>query len=137
MQRAFVLICCDPGKETSIIQNLKEINQVKKVQGTIGSYDVVAEIETNNDKSLKQIISDQIRHINNIQSTMTLIQVESESKLPEDIIPDIIPDEKKPLEPPSIPEVPEDDDEEEEEDEEEDDEDDDEGDEDYKIKGNP
>ncbi len=128
MQRVFVLIHCEPGKETPIIQNLKEINQVKKVQGTMGSYDVVAEIETNNDKSLKQIISDQIRHINYIESTMTLMQVEPEPNLPEDIIPDVIPDEKKPLEPPSKPEIPEEDD-----DEEEDDEDDDEEDEDYKI----
>jgi len=100
MHRAFILINCQPGNENSIIKTLKEINQVKKVQGTYGAYDVIASMESDSQASLYQTIVEQIRKIKSIHSTQTLIDVAPEvSNIPE-IVPDVIPDEKKPLGPP-------------------------------------
>lgn len=101
MDNAFVLINCDPGKEPLIIQKLHEIKNVTDVQGTYGIYDIVARIESDSKSQLENIISDQIRKLDNVNSTLTLIpteHVEGPLGLLPDIIPDVIPEQKKPLE---------------------------------------
>jgi len=60
-------------------------------------YDIVARIESDDQSQLDHIISDQIQKISYVNSTLTLIPAdEHENGLP-DLIPDVIPDEKKPL----------------------------------------
>jgi len=115
MEKAYVFINCDGGSERPVINHLKSLNDVKEVHGTFGIYDIIATIESSEQEALKKIISGQIRNIDHVTSTLTLIDIGSDDEKP-DLIPDVIPEEKKPLEPP--------DDEEFEEDEDEDDEDD-------------
>ena len=101
MDNAFVLINCEPGKEPSIIQKLYEIKNITDVQGTYGIYDIVARIESDNKSQLENIISDQIRKLDNVNSTLTLIPTEPAEELADlipDIVPDVIPEQKKPLE---------------------------------------
>ena len=45
MDKAFVLINCDPGKESSILERLRKMENVVNAQGTYGLYDIVATIE--------------------------------------------------------------------------------------------
>ena len=102
MQRAFVLINCDLGSEASLIKELNQLDTVKESHGTFGPYDIVSVIETDNQDKIRKTISDHIRMLEHIRSTTTLMEVgniEDLQPLP-DIIPDVIPDEKKPLEPP-------------------------------------
>jgi len=102
MQRAFVLINCDLGSEVSLIKELNQLDTVKESHGTFGPYDIVSVIETDNQDKIRKTISDHIRMLEHIRSTTTLMEVgniEDLQPLP-DIIPDVIPDEKKPLEPP-------------------------------------
>ncbi len=118
MECAFVLINCDLGSENSVIDELNHLNGVKEVHGTYGIYDIIAKVESEKPETLKRTITDQIRKLHHITSTLTLIETENvEETSQADLIPDVIPEEKKPLEDPS---------ETEEEFEEEDDEDDDE-----------
>jgi len=42
MDKAFVLINCEPGKEPSILNQLHEMKGVIDAQGTFGIYDIVA-----------------------------------------------------------------------------------------------
>jgi len=101
MEKAFVLINCEPGQEPSILEQLQKIEDVVEAQGTYGVYDIVARIESDSQSQLKNIISDQIRKLNNVNSTLTLIPTEHEGMkedLIPDIMPDVIPDQKKPLE---------------------------------------
>lgn len=101
MDKAFVLINCEPGKEPSIIKQLHEIKSVVDVQGTYGVYDIVARIESDSKSQLDNIISDQIRKLDKVNSTLTLIPTEHEEGLADlipDIVPDVIPEQKKPLE---------------------------------------
>ncbi len=103
MKHAFVLINCDLGNEASVISQLKSIEGVKAVQGTFGIYDILAEIESKNPEILKQTVTEKIRkldHINSVHTLMATDDTESE-KIMADLIPDIIPEEKKPLEPPT------------------------------------
>jgi hypothetical protein len=100
MDKAFVLINCEPGKEPSILGQLREMKNVVDVQGTYGVYDIVARIESDSKSQLDNVISDQIRKLDDVNSTLTLIPTESDdmlSNLPE-IVPDVIPEQKKPLE---------------------------------------
>jgi len=102
MFKTFILINCDLGKEPEVLKQLRKMENVVDTQGTYGVYDIVARIESDSQSQLAHVISDQIRKINNISSTLTLFPTdEHEGELP-DLIPDVIPEEKKPLdEPPS------------------------------------
>ncbi|MFQ5782756.1 MAG: Lrp/AsnC ligand binding domain-containing protein [Nitrosopumilus sp.] len=98
MYKTFVCINCESGKEPEVMQQLRKIENVVDAQETYGVYDIVARIKSDSQSQLDHIISDQIRKISNINSTLTLIPTEDdESRLP-DLIPDIIPEQKKLLE---------------------------------------
>jgi len=103
MEYAYVLINCDTGFEESIIEQLKKIDDVKAVQGTLGVYDIIAKIESQKPEKLKEAIIGDIRKLSNVKSTLTLMGtrgIDTGEKMAE-LIPDIIPDEKKPLEEPA------------------------------------
>ncbi len=103
MEYAYVLINCDTGFEESIIEQLKKIHDVKAVQGTLGVYDIIAKIESQKPEKLKEAIIGDIRKLSNVKSTLTLMGtggIENGEKMAE-LIPDIIPEEKKPLEGPA------------------------------------
>ena len=99
MQKAFILINCDLGSEANLIKELNQLDAVKEVHGILGPYDIVTTIETDNQDKIRKTISDHIRKLEHIRSTITLMRIEDLQPLP-DIIPDVIPGEKKPLEPP-------------------------------------
>jgi len=98
MYKTFVLINCEPGREPEVLEQLRKVENVVDTQETFGVYDIVARIESDNQYQLANIISDQIRKISNINTTLTLISTEKhKSELP-DLIPNVIPEQKKPLE---------------------------------------
>ena len=109
MEKAYILINCDGGSERPVINQLKSLDDVKEVHGTFGIYDIIAKIESSEQEALKKIISGQIRNIDHVTSTLTLIDIGSDDEKP-DLIPDVIPEEKKPLEPPDGEEFEEDED---------------------------
>jgi len=103
MERAYVLINCDTGSEESIINKLKDMGSVKEVHGTFGVYDIIAKVETEKPEKIKEAIIGDIRKLDHIKSTLTLMGaggIDTGEKMAE-LIPDIIPDEKKPLEGPA------------------------------------
>jgi len=102
MERAYVLINCDLGAEKQIIGELKNLKNVKDVHGTLGSYDIIATVESKMPEEVRQTVIGQIRNLDHIRSTLTLMGIEDveTSMMKADLIPDIIPEEKKPLEPP-------------------------------------
>jgi DNA-binding Lrp family transcriptional regulator len=60
------------GQESSTIEQIKAIPQIKTAMITYGEYDIVAKIEARTSEELAQIISLQIRQIQKIRSTITL-----------------------------------------------------------------
>ena len=109
MEKAYVFINCDGGSARPVINQLKSLDDVKEVHGIFGIYDIIVKIESSEQEALKKIISGQIRNIDHVTSTLTLIDIGSDDEKP-DLIPDVIPEEKKPLEPPDGEEFEEDDD---------------------------
>ena len=103
MEHAFVLINCDTGFEQSIIEQIKKMNNIKEVQGTLGVYDIIAKIESKKPEKLKEAIIGDIRKLIHVKSTLTLMGVEGidTSEKMAELIPDIIPEERRPLEGPT------------------------------------
>ncbi|MDC0605521.1 Lrp/AsnC family transcriptional regulator [Nitrosopumilus sp.] len=77
MSKAYVMMNCDLGEEKIIIESLERIVGVKEAHGTLGLYDIVAQIECTTDKKIQEIVTQQIRKISKIQSSMTLTSSES------------------------------------------------------------
>lgn len=101
MKQAYVLINCDGGSEKALIEQIKHLNGVKEVHGTYGAFDIIAEVEEQTGNALSTTIVRKIRQIEHIKSTQTLIGLDTGEykSFLADIIPDVIPEEKKPLEP--------------------------------------
>ena len=97
MQKAFVLINYDMGSEKILIEQIKNLIGVREVNAIIGGYDIIAEVESTKAEKLKQIIK-QIGQMVNFKSLTTLFVIDqTEEPNSNSIIPDVIPEEKKPL----------------------------------------
>jgi len=77
MSKAYVMMNCNLGEEKVIIESLERIVGIKEAHGTLGLYDIVAQIECTTDKKIQEIVTQQIRKISKIQSSMTLTSSES------------------------------------------------------------
>ena len=85
MPTAYVLINSDLGTDESIISKIKEILKTEKdieftTQGVYGIYDIILKISSDNTDILRNIITNKIRKINKVQSTLTMMVVEEQEK---------------------------------------------------------
>ena len=76
MVTAYVLISCDLGFDVEIIDEVKQLEDVKEVHGVFGAYDILVKLESANVENLKDIITWKIRKLNKVRSTLTLMAVE-------------------------------------------------------------
>ncbi len=72
MSKAFMLISCQIGEEQTIYSELVKYPEVKKCTVTFGSYDIVAELETESEMQMKELLSNKIRKLAKVRSTITL-----------------------------------------------------------------
>ncbi len=71
MNRGFILLNCDLGAEEYIVDELKQMQVVINAYLTFGAYDVIAEIETEDQEEFAKAIA-AIRKLSRVVSTMTL-----------------------------------------------------------------
>lgn len=71
MHKGFVLLNCDLGAEEYIVDELKQMENISNAYLTFGAYDVVAEIETDDQERFEKAVS-VIRRLSRVVSTMTL-----------------------------------------------------------------
>ena len=85
MPTAYVLLNSDLGSDISIIDEIKKILQDEdikfEVKGVYGVYDIVLKLSSNNAENLRAIITDKIRKINKVQSTLTMMVIEEQENL--------------------------------------------------------
>ncbi len=72
METAYVLITCDLDYEEQIIEELKQLTNVKEAHEILGAYDILAKVESDSRKSLRDTIAWKIRKLNRVRSTLTL-----------------------------------------------------------------
>jgi DNA-binding Lrp family transcriptional regulator len=69
-----MLLNCEEGSQDEILKKVQSLSNVKTVIPTLGSYDMVVELESETVKSLRQTITWEIRQISRIKSTITLME---------------------------------------------------------------
>ncbi len=79
METAFVLVNCDLGSEEAIIDDLKHIESVKEVHGTFGAYDIIAKIQNPDGEKLRETITWNIRKLEHVRSTLTLMGIQGQN----------------------------------------------------------
>jgi len=73
MTIAYVLISCDLGFDAEIVDEIKQVEDVKEVRGVFGNYDILVKLESANAEILRDIITWKIRKLNRVRSTLTLM----------------------------------------------------------------
>jgi len=82
---AYVLLNSDLGSDVTIIAEIKEVlideNIEFEVGGVYGVYDIVLKLSSNNAEKLRAIITNKIRKISKVQSTLTMMVIEEQENL--------------------------------------------------------
>ncbi len=85
MPTAYVLLNSDLGSDESIINEVKQIlaeeDVTSEVQGVYGVYDIVLKLTSDNAEELRTIITDKVRKISKVQSTLTMMVIEEQENL--------------------------------------------------------
>ena len=71
MHKGFILLNCDLGSEEHILEELKKMQDIKNAYLTFGAYDVIAEIQTEEQDGFEKVIA-AVRKLSRVVSTMTL-----------------------------------------------------------------
>ena len=77
MPAAFVLVNAEIGSEDDVLDELKSTKGVVGAWIVYGVYDIVAKIEADTMEKLKEVITTNIRGLENVRSTLTMIVVET------------------------------------------------------------
>lgn len=72
MHIGFILLNCDLGAEEYLLEELKQIPEVKNAYVTFGAYDIIIEIHTKTQDEFDKTVSNKIRRLSRVMSTMTL-----------------------------------------------------------------
>ena len=85
MPTAYVLLNSDLGSDESIINEVKQIltdeGVTYEVQGVYGVYDIVLKLSSDDAEKLRSIITNKVRKITKVQSTLTMMVIEEQENL--------------------------------------------------------
>lgn len=72
MHVGYILLNCDLGAEEYIVEELRQIPEVKNAYLTFGAYDVIVEVHADSQEKFERTVSTKIRRLARVVSTMTL-----------------------------------------------------------------
>ncbi len=75
MATAFILINTDVAAEESVMEKLKELPEVVTVHLVYGIYDLIVKVQADNLDDLKKGVTGDLRSVDGIRTTMTMIAV--------------------------------------------------------------
>ena len=83
MPTSYILINSDLGTDESIIVKIKEILANEKdiqyeIQGVYGVFDIVLKLSSDDIDTLRSTITNKIRKITSVQSTLTMMVIEGQ-----------------------------------------------------------
>ncbi len=73
---AWILISCEPGRERDVYLQLLDMPVVTEVSVVYGELDLVARIDFESEKDMSRTLIEDMRHVEGIRKTETLIAVE-------------------------------------------------------------
>ena len=74
MSLAYVLLQCDEGTGKEVLNEIKQLDEVKEAHETFGPYDAVIKIESNSSQKIKQVFHEKIQGLHGIRSSLTLLE---------------------------------------------------------------
>jgi DNA-binding Lrp family transcriptional regulator len=82
---SYVLINSNLGTDVEIIAKIKEMlanqNDVNlEIQGVYGVYDIIVKLSSDDSTKLRSIVTNDIRKIENVQSTLTMMVIQQQEK---------------------------------------------------------
>ncbi|MHA1685340.1 MAG: Lrp/AsnC family transcriptional regulator [Candidatus Heimdallarchaeaceae archaeon] len=77
MSLAYILINSEIGKEQEVLKQLQEIPNLVEAHVVYGIYDIIAKVAAEDMTAIKQVVTDSLKNLTQIRSTMTLICVEA------------------------------------------------------------
>jgi len=82
---AYILINSDLGTDVSIIEYLNKTLSAEKdiqfeVDGVYGVYDIIVKLTSENGETLRGIITNKVRKIDHVQSTLTMMVIDEQDK---------------------------------------------------------
>ena len=85
MPTSYVLINSNLGTDVEIIAKIKNMLADQKdvefeIHGVYGVYDIIIKLSSNNSEKLRSIVTNDIRKIENVQSTLTMMVIEQQEK---------------------------------------------------------
>ena len=85
MPTSYILINSDLGADETIIKNIKESladekDMQYKIKGVYGVYDIVLKLTSENEDTLRSTITNKIRKIISVQSTLTMMVIEDQAE---------------------------------------------------------
>jgi len=78
MPIAFVLINAEIGSEEEVLKALKTVEGVQEAYAVYGVYDVIAKIKAETMDKVKEVVTRNIRRLNKVRSTLTMIVIEGQ-----------------------------------------------------------
>ncbi|MGA2680208.1 MAG: Lrp/AsnC ligand binding domain-containing protein [Candidatus Bathyarchaeia archaeon] len=76
MVRAFMFLNVAPGSEATVLGHLKTLGAVEEAYVSYGVYDIIIRVKAESPKELKDVVTRQIRSIDGVLSTLTLLMTE-------------------------------------------------------------
>jgi DNA-binding Lrp family transcriptional regulator len=76
MPKAYVLINVESGSEEEVLEQIKKIEGVEEAYYSYGVYDIIAKIKAVTMVKLKETVTQRIRTLSKVRSTLTLIMME-------------------------------------------------------------
>ena len=76
-QKALLLINTAPDDTLRVIKDLKAVKGVNEVYPIKGKYDIIAIVEAESFKKLKEVVSNRIKDISNVKAKLTLTLIEN------------------------------------------------------------
>jgi DNA-binding Lrp family transcriptional regulator len=76
MPKAFVLINVESGSEEEVLEQIRKSEGVEEAYYSYGVYDIVAKIKADTMEKLREAVSQKMRTISKVRSTLTLIMME-------------------------------------------------------------
>ncbi len=76
MPIAFLLLNVDLGSEDEVLKVVREIQGVTEVHRVYGVYDTVVKVEADTTDKLKKFVTDKMRRLPGVRTTLTMIALE-------------------------------------------------------------
>jgi len=76
MPRAYVLFNVEAGSEDKTLQELRKIEGIQESYVAYGVYDLIAKVKADTMEKLKNTVTNRIRAIPSVRSSLTLIMME-------------------------------------------------------------